>query len=212
MANLDLFKPPQEIRELNLLQELEKNPIVSQRDLSHKFGIALGVTNACLKRMAKRGWIRIMNLDHRRIGYYLTPKGLAEKTKLTLRLVSWTVQHYSSLKDIIGERLLEMQNKGVKRIVFYGVSDEMEIAYVTLQGSSLELVGIVEDEKRMNRREVFGFELKGVDQIETLKPDAVLITSLTDLDEKEENLGRLLDFKRVRIADISTSKGINKSR
>jgi len=212
MANLDLFKPPQEIRELNLLQELEKNPIVSQRDLSHKFGIALGVTNACLKRMAKRGWIRIMNLDHRRIGYYLTPKGLAEKTKLTLRLVSWTVQHYSSLKDIIGERLLEMQNKGVKRIVFYGVSDEMEIAYVTLQGSSLELVGIVEDEKRMNRREVFGFELKGVDQIETLKPDAVLITSLTDLDEKEENLGKLLDFKRVRIADISTSKGINKSR
>jgi len=212
MANLDLFKPPQEIRELNLLQELEKNPIVSQRDLSHKFGIALGVTNACLKRMAKRGWIRIMNLDHRRIGYYLTPKGLAEKTKLTLRLVSWTVQHYSSLKDIIGERLLEMQNKGVKRIVFYGVSDEMEIAYVTLQGSSLKLVGIVEDEKRMNRREVFGFELKGVDQIETLKPDAVLITSLTDLDEKEENLGKLLDFKRVRIADISTSKGINKSR
>lgn len=205
MANLDLFKPPQEIRELNLLQELEKNPIVSQRDLSHKFGIALGVTNACLKRMARRGWIRIMNLDHRRIGYYLTPKGLAEKTKLTLRLVSWTVQHYSSLKDIIGERLLEMQNKGVERIVFYGVSDEMEIAYVTLQGSSLELVGIVEDEKRMNRREVFGFELKGVDQIETLKPDAVLITSLTDLDEKEENLRKLLDFKRVRIANISTS-------
>jgi len=205
MANLDLFKPPQEIRELNLLQELEKNPIVSQRDLSHKFGIALGVTNACLKRMARRGWIRIMNLDHRRIGYYLTPKGLAEKTKLTLRLVSWTVQHYSSLKDIIGERLLEMQNKGVERIVFYGVSDEMEIAYVTLQGSSLKLVGIVEDEKRMNRREVFGIELKGVDQIETLKPDAVLITSLTDLDEKEENLRKLLDFRRVQIANISTS-------
>jgi DNA-binding MarR family transcriptional regulator len=205
MANLDSFKPPQEIRELNLLQELEKNPIVSQRDLSHKFGIALGVTNACLRRMARRGWIRIMNLDHRRIGYYLTPKGLAEKTKLTLRLVSWTVQHYSTLKDIIGERLLEMQNKGVERIVFYGVSDEMEIAYVTLQGSSLKLVGIVEDEKRMNRKEVFGFELKGVNQIETLKPDAVLITSLTDLDEKEENLRKLLDLRRVRIANISTS-------
>jgi len=205
MANLDSFKPPQEIRELNLLQELEKNPIISQRDLSHKFGIALGVTNACLKRMARRGWIHIMNLDHRRIGYYLTPKGLAEKTKLTLRLVSWTVQHYSTLKDIIGQRLLEMQNEGVERIVFYGVSDEMEIAYVTLQGSTLKLVGIVEDEKGMNRREVFGFELKGVNQIETLKPDAVLITSLTDLDEKEENLTKLLDLRKVRIANISTS-------
>ena len=73
MSKLDLFKPPQEMRELNLLQELEKNPIVSQRELSNKFGIALGVTNACLKRMARRGWIRIMGLNHHKIGYYLNP-------------------------------------------------------------------------------------------------------------------------------------------
>jgi DNA-binding MarR family transcriptional regulator len=205
MGNLDLFRPPQEIRELSLLQELEKNPIVSQRELSNKFGIALGVTNACLKRMVRRGWIRITNLDHRRIGYNLTPKGFTEKAKLTLHLISWTVQHYSTLKDIIGERLLEMQNKGVERIVFYGVSDEMEIAYVTLQGLNLKLVGIVEDEEKMNRKEVFGFELKRLNQIEILKPDAVLITSLIGQDEKKEKLGKFLDLQRVQIANISTS-------
>ena len=204
MTSLNAFKPPQEIRELNLLQELERNPIISQRELSHKFGIALGVTNACLKKMARRGWIRITNMDHRRIGYYLTPKGLAEKTKLTLRLVSWTVQHYSTLKDIIGERLLEIQNKGIERIVFYGVSDEMEIAYVTLQGSKLKLVGIVEDQEKMNRKEIFGFELREVNQVETLNPDAVLITSLTGLDQKEENLRKFLNFRRIWIANIST--------
>jgi DNA-binding MarR family transcriptional regulator len=206
VTNLDLFKPPQEIRELSLLQELEKNPIISQRDLSHKFGIALGVTNACLKRMARRGWIRMMNQDHRKIGYFLTPKGFAEKAKLTLRLVSWTVQHYSTLKDIIGERLLEMQNKGVERIVFYGVTDEMEIAYVTLQGSSLKLVGIVEDEDKMNRKKVFGFELKEVSQVETLEPDAVLITSLTGQQEKQDRLRKVIDIQRVRISNISTSE------
>jgi DNA-binding MarR family transcriptional regulator len=205
MGNLDLFRPPQEIRELSLLQELEKNPIVSQRELSSKFGIALGVTNACLKRMVRRGWIRISSLNHHKIGYFLTPKGFTEKAKLTLHLISWTVQHYSTLKDIIGERLLEMQNKGVERIVFYGVSDEMEIAYVTLQGLNLKLVGIVEDEEKMNRKEVFGFELKRLNQIEILKPDAVLITSLTGQDEKKEKLGKFLDLQRVQIANISTS-------
>jgi DNA-binding MarR family transcriptional regulator len=205
MGNLDLFRPPQEIRELSLLQELEKNPIVSQRELSNKFGIALGVTNACLKRMVRRGWIRISSLNHHKIGYFLTPKGFTEKAKLTLHLISWTVQHYSTLKDIIGERLLEMQNKGVERIVFYGVSDEMEIAYVTLQGLNLKLVGIVEDEEKMNRKEVFGFELKGLNQIEILKPDAVLITSLIGQDEKKEKLGKILDLQRVQIANISTS-------
>src|SRR4030043_1810820 len=148
MGNLELFKPPQEIRELNLLQELEKNPIVSQRELSHKFGIALGVTNACLKRMARKGLIRIRGLEHRRIGYYLTPKGFVEKSKLTFHLVSGIVQHYAELKQVIGERLLEMQREGMKRIVFYGVSDEMEVAYITLQGVALKLVGIVEDDEK----------------------------------------------------------------
>ena len=141
MTNLGLFKPPQEMRELNILQELEKNPVISQRELSHKFGIALGVTNACLKRMARRGWIRITGLNHRRIGYYLTPTGFAEKAKLSLHLISWTVQHYAALKDIIGKRLLEMQQDGIERVVFYGVSDEMEIAYVTPPGGELETGG-----------------------------------------------------------------------
>lgn len=205
MTGLDLFRPPQEMRELNLLQELEKSPIISQRELSHKFGIALGVTNACLRRMARRGWIRIMSLDHRKIGYYLTPKGFAEKTKLSLHLISWTVQHYSVLKGIIGKKFLEMQNDGIERVVFYGVSDEMEVAYVSLQGVNLQLVGIVEDEEKMNRKHIFGFELTEVNQVETLKPDAVLITSLTGQDAKREKLRKFLDFQRVHIANISTA-------
>ena len=203
MGNLDLFKPPQEIRELNLLQELEKNPIVSQRELSHKFGIALGVTNACLKRMARRGWIRITNLDHHKIGYYLTPKGFAGKANLTLHLISWTVQHYSTLKEIIGRKLLEMENSGVKSIVFYGISDEMEIAYITLQGVNLKLIGIVEDQEKINRAEILGFEVKDLRQIETLKPDAILITSLTGLDERKERLRQMVDVTKGRIWDIS---------
>jgi len=203
MGNLDIFKPPQEIRELNLLQELEKNPIVSQRELSHKFGIALGVTNACLKRMARRGWIRITNLDHHKIGYYLTPKGFAGKANLTLHLISWTVQHYSTLKEIIGRKLLEMENSGVKRIVFYGISDEMEIAYITLHGVNLKLIGIVEDQEKINRAEILGFEVKDLRQIETLKPDAILITSLTGLDERKERLRQMVDVTKGRIWDIS---------
>ena len=203
MGNLDIFKPPQEIRELNLLQELEKNPIVSQRELSHKFGIALGVTNACLKRMARRGWIRITNLDHHKIGYYLTPKGFTEKANLTIHLISWTVQHYSTLKEIIGRKLLEMENSGVKSIVFYGISDEMEIAYITLQGVNLKLIGIVEDQEKINRAEILGFEVKDLRQIETLKPDAILITSLTGLDERKERLRQMVDVTKGRIWDIS---------
>ncbi len=202
MQNLDFIKPPQEMRELNLLQELEKNPIISQRELSNKFGIALGVTNACLKRMVRRGWIRIMGFNHRKIGYYLTPKGFAEKTKLTLHLISWTVQHYSALKEIIGRQYLEMQNSGIEHIVFYGVSDEMEIALITIQGTNLKLVGIVEDDEKYVSQIIFGYELEPVSRVHELRPDAVLITSLLDVGEKKERLGKFINTELIHISNI----------
>ena len=199
------YKPSDKMRELRLLEELERNPIVSQRELSHRFGIALGVTNACLRRMARKGWIRIRDLNPRRIGYYLTPKGMLEKTRLTIHLISFRVQHYSELKKVIADRLLEMQRQGMQRIVFYGVSDEMEVAYITLQGVNLKLVGIVDDDKKVTSSIMFGYEIEPVSRVQELKPDCILITSLTENDEKRDRLKGILGQNSICIKDICVS-------
>jgi DNA-binding Lrp family transcriptional regulator len=196
------FKPSDEMRDLRLLEELERNPIVSQRELSHKFGIALGVTNACLRRMARKGLIRIRDLNPRKIGYYLTPKGFVEKTRLTIHLISFRVQHYSELKKVIANRLLEMQRDGRQRVVFYGVSDEMEVAYITLQGVNLKLVGIVEDDEKIIPRIIFGYEIEPVSRIQELKPDGILITSLTENEPKRDRLKRIFGQNSICIKDI----------
>jgi DNA-binding Lrp family transcriptional regulator len=196
------FKPSDEMRDLRLLEELERNPIVSQRELSHKFGIALWVTNACLRRMARKGLIRIRDLNPRKIGYYLTPKGFVEKTRLTIHLISFRVQHYSELKKVIANRLLEMQRDGRQRVVFYGVSDEMEVAYITLQGVNLKLVGIVEDDEKIIPRIIFGYEIEPVSRIQELKPDGILITSLTENEPKRDRLKRIFGQNSICIKDI----------
>ena len=198
----NIFKPSEEIRDLRLLEALEKTPVISQRELSHKFGIALGVTNACLRRMARKGWIRIRDLNPRRIGYYLTPKGMLEKTRLTIHLISFRVQHYSELKKIIASRLLEMQRDGLERIVFYGVSDEMEVAYITLQGVNLKLVGIVEDDEKFTPQFIFGYELEPVSRIQELKPDGILITSLSENEKKKETLRKIFGSNSIYIKNI----------
>ncbi|HUL23415.1 MAG TPA: winged helix-turn-helix transcriptional regulator [Thermodesulfobacteriota bacterium] len=190
------------MRDLQFLQELEKNPVVSQRELSHRFGIALGVTNACLRRMARKGWIRIRDLNPRRIGYYLTPKGILEKTRLTIHLISFRVQHYSELKKVIADRLLEMQHQGMQRIAFYGVSDEMEVAYITLQGVNLKLVGIVDDDEKVTSRFIFGYEIEPVSRVQELKPDCILITSLIENEKKRETLKGIFGSNSINIKDI----------
>jgi len=203
--NLGIFKPSEEIRELRLLEELERNPIISQRQLSHKFNIALGVTNACLRRMVRKGWIRIRGLSHRKIGYYLTPIGFGEKAKLTLHMISYTVQHYSELKKMISQRLLEMERDGFQRIVFYGISDEMEVAYITLQGVNLKLVGIVEDDEKFKPQILLGYELEPVSRIKELKPDCILITCLEENDLRKEKLKNLLDIGQICVKEICFS-------
>ncbi len=175
-----LFKPSESMRDLQFLEELEKKPNASQRELSNKFGIALGVTNACIRRMVRRGWIKLRKVPPRRIGYYLTPKGFAEKAKLTGIFLSYNIHHYARLKNMIGERLLEMASQGVRRVVFYGVSDEMEVAYVTLQGTNMELVAIVDDDDGAKGRKILGRKTKDPSEIDNLGADAILVTSISE--------------------------------
>lgn len=196
------FKPLEEIRDLKLLEELEKNPFVSQRELSHKFNIALGVTNACIRRMIRRGLVKIRSLNHKKIGYFLTPKGFSEKTKLTFQLISYTIHHYADLKKIINQRFLEMQKVGVKRVVFYGVSDEMEVAYITIQGTNLKLVGIVEDDEKFKPTIIFGYELEPVSRVQELRPDCIFITSLFKIEEKKKKLKKIIDSNFIYLKDI----------
>jgi DNA-binding MarR family transcriptional regulator len=196
-----LFKPSESMRDLQFLEELEKTPNLSQRELSNKFGIAIGVTNACLKRMARRGWIRLRKVPPRRIGYYLTPKGFVEKAKLTMTFLSYNIHHYSRLKAMIGEKFLEMASQGVKRVVFYGVSDEMEVAYVILQGTDMELVAIVDDNDGVKGRNILGREAKDPREIDKLRADAVLITSMLEKERIFENLRKRKN--KVKLFTIS---------
>jgi len=187
-----LFKPSERMRDLQFLEEIEHNPKVSQRELSNKFGIALGVTNACIKRMARRGLIKLKGIPPRRIAYYLTPKGFTEKTKLTLSFFSYNIHHYAEMKKQISKKLIEMQNSGVKRVAFYGVSDEMEIAYVILQGTDMELVAIVDGNDGVRRQTVLGRKAENPVIIENLKADAILITSIRAKDEILRNAKRIM--------------------
>ena len=196
-----LFKPSERMRALQFLEEIEQNPKVSQRELSHKFGIALGVTNACIKRMARRGLIILKGIPPRSIAYYITPRGFAEKANLALRAFSLNIHHYAEIKKQFAGKLLEMQDSGVKRVVFYGLSDEMEVAYITLQGLHMKLIGIADEEKNWGRT-VFGYKVISSREARTLNPDAILITSMKDQASYVKHLTGQKEWDAIKIFTI----------
>ncbi len=87
---------------LKLLREINKDPEISQRNLSNELDISLGKINYCLKALKTKGLIKIKNFKKNKdkIGYlyYLTPKGISEKTNITIKFMKLKMKEYDELK------------------------------------------------------------------------------------------------------------------
>jgi len=88
-----------------LLKLIEANPQLSQRELADAMDVSLGKINYCLRAVIERGWIKARNFTNspnkRAYAYYLTPKGMEEKTRVTARFLKRKMEEYEELKEEI---------------------------------------------------------------------------------------------------------------
>ena len=88
-----------------LLRKINSKPESTQRELAQELGFSLGKLNYCLKELQKKGLIKIENFkkNPNKINYIyiLTPKGIAEKTKLTINFMKRKMKEYEELKSEI---------------------------------------------------------------------------------------------------------------
>ena len=66
-----------------ILVEIDRNPSISQRQLSVNLGVSIGIVNWHMKRFVTKGLVKLQTAPVRRYLYYLTPAGFAEKARLT---------------------------------------------------------------------------------------------------------------------------------
>ena len=176
----------QDIRTLKLLEEIDKDYTQSQRDLSNKLDISLGLVNSFVKRLANKGYFKITALPKNRVKYILTPKGAMEKTRLTYQYLQYSFALYRGARRNLQKHFNGLVAEGVKRVVFYGVSDIAEIAYISLQETSIKMVAIV-DEKREGK--IFlGNVVKAPRVLDSLSFDRILITSMNKDDSQLEKI------------------------
>ena len=104
----------QEIR-YHLLKILAREPKLGQREMAKRMGISLGKVNFCVSELSAKGWIKITRLKNARKKipyiYMLTPKGLEEKGKLTVRFLKRKVSEYEKIKMQINEIYHEVKHE-----------------------------------------------------------------------------------------------------
>jgi EPS-associated MarR family transcriptional regulator len=85
-----------------VLRKLKNKPKSTQREMAQELGFSLGKLNYCLKALQNKGLIKIENFKNNpnKINYFyvLTPKGISEKTKLTLNFMKRKMREYDELK------------------------------------------------------------------------------------------------------------------
>ena len=100
VQNLNIMKNTQD--HFDVLRRIEKSPESSQRELAEKLGFSLGKLNYCLKALQFKGLVKIENFKRnpKKINYIyvLTPKGISQKTKLTLNFMKRKMIEYDELK------------------------------------------------------------------------------------------------------------------
>ena len=94
--------------QFNVLRKINSNPNLSQRDLANELNLSLGKINYCLKALKSKGLVKIQNFNKSRnkIGYayILTPRGISEKTKITINFMKRKMKEYEELKKEINQK------------------------------------------------------------------------------------------------------------
>src|SRR3954453_2682026 len=132
-------------RDLKLLEAVEQDSRVTQRSLATTLGIALGLTNVYLKRLVRKGYIKCVNVQSNRISYLITPRGIAEKARLTYEFMDYSLHLYGEVRQHLRMVLQECAAAG-RRGAICGRGEAAELAYLSLREFGLEPVAIFDDD------------------------------------------------------------------
>ena len=101
-----------------LLKLLEPNPRLSQRQVAQELGFSLGKVNYCLKSLVDKGWIKAANFKNSRnktaYMYLLTPRGIEEKTRVTVQFLQTRMREYEALRSEI-KQIRDEANRQARR-------------------------------------------------------------------------------------------------
>lgn len=164
-------------RELQVLSQVEDDPEVTQRELSQRIGIALGLTNLLLRNLAHKGYVKVTNADWKRRIYSLTPKGLTYRVRLTVSYVQRFLNHYQAVRQTLREQLEPLSLNEESRVAIYGTGEFAELVYLGLKDFGIEEIDIFAEDTEAGQR-FLGMPVRNTGALRPEEYDRVVVALL----------------------------------
>ena len=117
--------------ERRLLEAIERNPDTTQATLAAQLGVAVGSVNWYLRRLIRKGYVKVTRLQRRKLKYFVTPQGLALKARLTSQYMKASLRLYRELRQAAQETLGEIREIGYSVVCMQGDDEAAEIFRLT---------------------------------------------------------------------------------
>lgn len=186
-------------KEMNLLYEIDRQPDSSQRTLASRIGIALGLTNILIRKLAEKGYIRVSQAGWKRWVYTLTPAGISHKARLTVSYIQRFLGQYQQVRQMLREELATMELHAESRIAVCGKGSSGELVYLALRELDIEEIDFYAKDPAPGERFV-GMPLRN---IATLNPEAYDKVIISHLDNNGLNL-EFLDGIDIKSGKLET--------
>ena len=184
---------------LELLEAIEDKSDLTQRHLADQMGVALGLANSYLKRCVRKGLIKIHQAPANRYFYYLTPKGFAEKSRLTASYLSSSFDFYRQAGNSLSRIYKECAKKNQNKVLLCGISELAEIASLRAHEHCIQIVGTFDPHSTL--KQFLGLPVwRKLDDVDDYH--ICLLTSLNGTEKMYEVLMKNLDANRILVPSI----------
>ena len=126
-------------QEYELLNEIAQDSLVTQASLAKRLDIAVGSVNWYIKRLVKRGYVKVSHLDRTRLQYDLTPEGMSVFTERALQYAKDSLKVYRSFRQQAQSIVSELQAQGITQVRLQGNDEMMDILRLTCIEANISL-------------------------------------------------------------------------
>jgi len=167
---------PSSYRELQVLNEVEKTPDLSQREISKKVGVALGLTNLIIRDLTRRGYIRATRANWKRWIYTLTPDGISHKIQLTLSYVHRVLDDYGKVRLLLNDHLEGLGLNQESRVAILGTTEFASLIYLGLKEMGIDEIDFF-SERTQEKPRFLGTAVFEISALNCDRYDRVILAS-----------------------------------
>ena len=136
---MDSYPAPENLHELRILEQIERDPEATQADLASRMGVAVGTVNWYVKRLVKKGHIKVTRLQRRRLRYLITPEGISEKTRLAMEYVQISMGMYRATPQQARDLLSRAREAGFQSVTVLGQGDLVDVCRLSCLEQSVQI-------------------------------------------------------------------------